>query len=69
MRREGYSMDGAWGRSGQEREDDGENGQSGEVALEGEGRVECPFQGAFIFSNTEKHIPLQAGVDDLLPGD
>lgn len=21
------------------------------------------------FSNTEKHIPLQAGVDDLLPGD
>ena len=65
-------MDGALGRNGQEREDDGENnkenGQSGEEALEGQGRVECPFQGAFIFSNTENHIPLQAGVDYLLPG-
>ena len=32
MRREGYGMDGALGRSGQEREDDGENGQSGKAA-------------------------------------
>lgn len=58
------------GRKGRMRgKQPGKQGQSGEEALEGQGRVECPLQGTFIFSNTEKHIPLQAGVDYLLPGD
>ena len=68
--RYGWSIGKEWaGEGGWWGKRPGKQGQSAEEALEGEGRAECPFQGAFIFSNTEKHIPLQAGVDYLLPGD
>lgn len=51
--------EGGWaGRGGRWGKRPGKQGQSGEEALEGDGRVECPFQGAFSFSNKEKHIPL-----------
>ena len=68
--RYGWSIGKGWaGKGGWWGKRPGKQGQSAEEALEGEGRAECPFQGAFICSNTEKHIPLQAGVDYLLPGD